>query len=44
MIWSVIFATEKEVEIKADNINAAYEKADREREGEEKIVSIKIKR
>ena len=44
MKWAVVFVIEKEIQIEADNINAAYEKAEWERKGEEKIVSIKLKR
>ena len=44
MMWLVVYAIEKEVQIKADNINAAYEKAEQERKTEEKIVSIKLRR
>jgi len=44
MKWSVIYAIERETEIEADNLNVLFEKADRERKGEEKIVSVKLKR
>lgn len=44
MKWAVVYAIEREIEIKADNLNTAYEKAEWERKGEEKIVSIKLKR
>ena len=44
MRWIVVFAIEREIQIEADNINAAYEKADDERKEEEKIVSIRLKR
>lgn len=44
MKWGVVYAIEKEIQIEADSINAAYEKAERERKREEKIVSIRLKR
>lgn len=44
MKWRVLYAIEKEIQIKADNLNAAYEKAEQERKREEKIVSIRLKR
>ena len=44
MKWAVVYAIEKEIQIEADNINAAYEKAEWERKGAEKIVSIRLKR
>lgn len=44
MKWAVLLAIEREVEIEADNLNVAYEKAKWERKGEERIVSIRLKR
>ena len=44
MKWLVVYVIEKEIQIEADNITAAYEKAKWERKGEEKIVSIRLKR
>lgn len=44
MKWSVTYSIEKEIQIEADNINAAYEQAEWERKSEEKIVSIKLRR
>jgi len=44
MKWSVIYAIEREIEIEADNLNVAFEKAEWKRKGEEKIVNIRLKR
>lgn len=44
MKWRVLYAIEKEIQIEADNLNAAYEKAEWERKVKEKIVSVRLKR
>ena len=42
--WLVLLAKEREIEIKANNINAVVEKANVEKTKEERIVRIKLKR
>ena len=44
MKWRVLYAIKKEIQIEADNLNAAYEKAEWGRKGGEKIVSVRLKR
>ena len=44
MKWSIILAKEREIVIKANNINLAVYKANAEIKEGERIVSIRIKR
>lgn len=44
MKWRIIYAIEREVEIEADNLNTACEKADEKRKEGEKIVIVRLKR
>lgn len=42
--WGIVYAIEKEVVFKADNINDAVKIAEQEKRPGERIVSIRIKR
>jgi len=42
--WRVIYAVEREVDVKADNINTASKEAKSGLRSGERIVSIRIKR
>ena len=44
MKWIILYAVEREVEIEADNLNTACERAERERKEEEKIVVVHLER
>ena len=44
MKWTILYAVEREVELDADNINVALEKAEQEKRSGECIVGIRSKR